>query len=154
MTTKTFLDTSRFGRLEYCDADIVEFSGGLLGFETRTRFVLIQHKEGSPFRWMQCLDDGNLAFLVVDPAVYVGNYAPVMPSSVADELNMSEDSPRLVYTIATIPAGRPKDMTLNLAGPLLIHAETGKAKQIVLDTETYSLRFRVFAEESGETSAA
>lgn len=154
MMTKAILETSRFGRFEYSDGDVIEFVGGLLGFNNISQFVLIQHKEGSPFRWLQSIEDGGLAFLVVDPAVYVADYSPLMPDSVACALNLSEDSPRLVYTIATIPSGRPKDMTLNLAGPLLINAETGRAKQIILDTEAFPLRFRVFAEQSGESPAA
>lgn len=154
MMTSAAFETTRFGRLEYSAEDVVSFDNGLLGFEDCTKYVLIQHKEGSPFRWIQSLEKGELAFLVVDPGVYVPDYGPEMPLSLARELSLEEETPRLVYTIVTIPQGRPEDMTLNLAGPLLINAECGKAKQVVLDTEAYPTKFRVFAEKAKDGTAA
>lgn len=148
MTTMTAIETTRFGKIECAEQDVVRFSGGLLGFESAERFVLIQHKEGSPFLWLQSVEQGGLAFLVVDPAHYMADYAPEMPDSLATELKLDEETPRLVYTIVTIPQGKPDDMTLNLAGPLLINAETRQAKQVVLDTEVYPLKQRVFPVES------
>lgn len=148
------IETTRFGALEFTTEDVVEFSDGLVGFPDVKRFVLIQHKEGSPYRWLQSLDLGDLAFLVVDPSVYVSEYAPDMPRSFADSLQMQEDTPRLVYTIVTIPRGRPEEMTLNLAGPIVINLATQRAAQIVLEDDRFPIRFSVFqAGASGDEAA-
>lgn len=152
MTTMESTATTRFGTIEYLPQDVVCFPEGLLGFSETQRFVLIQHKEGSPFRWLQSLEDRNLAFLVVDPSTYVADFAPEMPDSVARELSLDEETPRLVYTIVTIPRGRPQDMTLNLAGPILINAASGQAKQVVLDSDTYPIRYRVVPEVKSEAA--
>lgn len=152
MMTMESTETTRFGTIEFLPQDVVRFPEGLLGFGEAQRFVLIQHKEGSPFRWLQSLDFGDLAFLVVDPATYVADFAPEMPDSVAMELSFDEETPRLVYTIVTIPRGRPQDMTLNLAGPLLINLSTGQAKQVVLDPEKYPIRYRVVPEVKSEAA--
>lgn len=140
MTTTLEIQTSRFGQIGLTDEDIVAVPDGLLGFPADTRYVVIEHKEGSPFRWLQSVDSGELAFLVVDPATYVPDYAPEMPDSLANFLELKEETPRLVYTIVTIPRGRPEDMTLNLAGPIVVNLETRTAKQIVLENDIFPIR--------------
>lgn len=154
MTKTQMIETTRFGALEFSTMDVVTLDEGLLGFPGRSRFVVIQHKEGSPFCWLQSVDAGDLAFLVIDPAHYVPDYAPELPDETANQLGLSEETPRLVYTIVTIPKGKPDDMTLNLAGPILINLEERKAKQIVVEDTRYAIRHRVFPEQKmGQTAA-
>jgi flagellar assembly factor FliW len=152
--TQLTMKTARFGEIAFEDADVVKFPDGVLGFPSSQRYVLIQHKEGSPFRWMQSVDEGFLAFLVVDPGVYLADYAPEMPSSIAQSLALQAETPRLVYTIVTIPPGKVEDMTLNLAGPIVINVDLGLGKQIVLDDATYPVKHRVFALGKGTNQAA
>ena len=145
MTTMA-INTTRFGELEFEQADQVTFFSGIVGFPDLRQFVLIQHKEDSPYRWLQSTEDGAVAFLVVDPSAHVTGYAPQMPQTVAVQLGMNQETPRLVYTIITIPRGRPHEMTVNLAGPIVVNAETGQAVQVVLEDEAYAIRHRVFPE--------
>ncbi len=146
--------TTRFGDIQFTTEDVVEFSGGLVGFPEMERYVLVQHKDDSPFRWLQSLDCGELAFLVVDPAVFCTDYAPEMPGSAAVELALDEETPRLVYTIVTIPRGKPSEMTLNLAGPLVLNLATGKAKQVVLEDPRYPTRCLIERQDAKGGEAA
>jgi flagellar assembly factor FliW len=152
MTLNRFT-TSRFGEISFEDADVVTFSEGVLGFPDSRRYVLIQHREGSPFRWMQSVDEPGLAFLVVDPEHYLPGFSPEMPSADAEQLRIDEATARLVYTIVTIPPGKAEDMTLNLAGPLVINCDEGLGRQIVLEDPSYSVRHRVFAEGAAKPAA-
>ena len=68
---KEVINSSRFGLIDYELQDVVVFNEGLVGLPSLKQFVLIQHKENSPFRWMQSLEEGAVAFLVVDTAAYV-----------------------------------------------------------------------------------
>lgn len=147
MTTLA-IKTTRFGELAFEKDDLVTFVGGIVGFPDLRQFVLIQHQEGSPYRWLQSVDDGSVAFLVVNPTEFVPGYAPEMPQNAALQLGLAEDTPRLVYTIVTIPRGRPDEMTVNLAGPVVVNAETGQAVQVVLEDERYPIRHRVFASQA------
>jgi flagellar assembly factor FliW len=147
MTTVKFL-TSRFGEVTYDEHDIVTFPEGLVGLPELKRFVLVRHRDDSQFRWLQSLDDGDVAFLVVDPSVYVHDYAPDMPSHVQNFLSLDDETPVLVYTVCTIPNGQPKAMTLNLAGPIVVNAASGQAMQVVLEDERYPVRFPAFRLES------
>ncbi len=143
MKTMTF-ETARFGTIDYIEDDVVAMQGGLVGFPNLLTFVLLQHKEGSPFRWLQCLEENSVAFLVVDPGNFVANYAPEIPDSWIESLEIQEETPRLVYTIVSIPPGKPEEMTLNLAGPIVINLVNRRAKQIVLEDERYPIKHRAF----------
>ena len=113
MTTVTKLDTSRFGVIDCATDDVVTFSDGLIGLPDLKEFVIVQHREDSPFRWMQSLDDPAVAFLVVDPGFYAMNYSPEMPESVSSALELTDQVPILVYTICTIPNGNPRAALLD-----------------------------------------
>ncbi len=154
MTTQYAVETTRFGVVEFSEEDVVTFANGILGFPDARRYLVIHHKEDSPFRWLQNVEYGDLAFLVADPAHYVPTYAPELPDQIAEELNLSEESPRLVYTMVTIPKGKPDGMTLNLAGPLLINLESRQARQVVLEDQRYPIRYKVFAQGDDGNQAA
>jgi len=154
MMTSNAIETTRFGTVEFSTEDVVNLRGGLLGFPSSQRYIVIQHKEGSPFCWLQSVESGDLAFLVVDPGHYVTDYAPEMPEQVATDLQLSEETPRLVYTIVTIPKGKPDDLTLNLAGPILINAESRTAQQVVVEDNRYPIRYKVFASGNEGSQAA
>jgi flagellar assembly factor FliW len=97
-----------------------------------------------------------LAFLVTDPANYVGDYAPPLSNTIAESLEIWEETPRMVLTTVNIPPGKPEEMTINLAGPLLVNAISRKGKQIVLEDDAYTTRYRVFhtADRMGDIVAA
>ncbi|RMF92381.1 MAG: flagellar assembly protein FliW, partial [Candidatus Schekmanbacteria bacterium] len=47
-----------------------------------------------------------------------------------------------VYTIITIP-DNPKEMTINLLGPIILNKEKNRAKQIVLEKSPYSTKHKM-----------
>ena len=154
MTTQRVTETSRFGSIRYTAEDIVTFADGLVGFPNLESFVLIQHDDDSQFRWMQSTDFGDIAFLVVDPSRYVADYDPAVPDSLAESLSLDEDTPRLVYTIVSIPPGKPEEMTINLAGPIIINTESGCARQVVIEDEQHAIKHRVLEGVERDESAA
>lgn len=147
MMTTHVLTTPRFGTIEYTEQDIVSFGRGLVGFSNLKGFLILQHKEGSPFRWLQSLEDASLAFLIVEPGHFLADFCLDVPDSAVDHLELSAETAVLVYTMVNIPPGAPEKMTLNLAGPIVINAETQRAIQLVLEDDRYSVKHRVFPEE-------
>ena len=150
------LTGTRFGDIEYTDEDIVHFSDGLIGFPNSHRYVVLSVKENSPFRWLQSLDEPALAFLCADPERYVADYSPLISERHARALEMTSETPYLLLCTAAIPRGKPEEMTLNLAGPIVVNAELRKGRQIVLEDGAYTIRHRVFpqAERVREAVAA
>lgn len=150
------LDNTRFGSIDYDETDILTVIDGLIGFSTLQRFVLLCQNPDSPFRWLQSIDEPALAFLLADPGRYVEGYGVDIDDVLAAQLGLTAETPTLLLTTATIPTGRPKDMTLNLTAPIVINVEKRLARQVVLENDAYTMRYRVFPTEArtGETAAA
>ena len=147
--------TARFGEISFTQDDVITFDGGLIGFPFLREFVLVEHKEGHSFQWLQSLDDSCTAFLVVNPNAYLPDYAPEVSDQDAEELALSDHAEVVVFATVSIPPGRPDDMTLNLAAPLVVNTASRSAKQVVLDDDAYTIRHRVFpAAEKDEAIAA
>lgn len=154
MITSTILNTPRFGAIEYTQDDVVTFRDGMIGMPNCRHFLILQHKEGSPFRWLQCLDEPAIAFLVVEPQHYAPEYRPAVHESALAAIELLEETPNLVYTVVTIPKGKPEEMTLNLAGPIVINAVNRLAKQVVLEDPRWPLKYPVVPPGAGAAKAA
>lgn len=135
--------TSRFGVLEIDPSLVIHFRSGMIGFEHSRRYAVLQIDPDSPFRWLQSLDDGALAFPVVDPWMFKPDYAPVLSAADAEDLELAEETPRFVLAVVTIPRENPQAMTANLLGPVVVNAETRQAKQVVLQDDCYTTRHEI-----------
>lgn len=139
------IQSSRFGSIEFTEDDVVTIRDGILGFPEYERYVILNHKEGSAFRWLHCVERHDLAFLIAEPGNFRSDYYIDIPDAISEELGLGVSSPVLVYAIASIPAGRPQDMTLNLAGPIVINCETRQGRQVVVEDARWETRARAFA---------
>jgi flagellar assembly factor FliW len=135
---------SRFGDIEYTEEDVILFDEGLIGFPNTKSFLILAHKPGTPFRWLQSIDEPSLAFLVAIPEYFVPDYAPTVSDATVREMALTEESDKLVFATVSIPAGQPQEMTLNLAGPIVVNVDTRQARQVVLEDDAYTIRHRVF----------
>lgn len=156
MTTMLTLDTPRFGTIEYCADDVVRFAEGVLGFPNLHSYLILEHKPGSKFRWLQSIEDSNLSFLVADPNEFVSNYDLEINDQSAETLHLTAETLVLVYTIVTIPRGAPDQLTLNLAGPIVINAVTREAKQFVIENPVFGVKHKpdIRSSKSEEENAA
>lgn len=145
------LDHTRFGSLEYSKTDVFNFSEGLIGFSHCQNFIFVQTQSKGSFRWLQSIEEPTLAFLVVDPADYVRGYALEIEDEEAVSLKIGPDTATLVLTTASIPPSRPQDMTINLAGPIVINVDARLGRQLIVDSEACPPRHRVF--DDGEQMA-
>jgi len=144
MNTTLNFTSPRLGQIPYCEEDVLLFESGLIGYPSCQHFLLVEHPRSNLFRWLQCLDEPGLAFLVTDPGNFVEDYGPQLSDEYALALDLTEDTERLVYTIVTIPKGMPEEMTINLAGPVVINVEARVAMQVVVDEEECLVKFPVF----------
>ena len=139
--------TSRFGSVAVDPARIITMVSPFLGFPDSRRFFLRPHSEKSPFLWLQSLDRPELAFVTIQPAIILPDYRPEIPSAVLRELELEPDTQPDLLVILTIPAGRPKEMTANLLGPVALNVERRLAKQVLLDPSRYNPCWPVFGAE-------
>jgi flagellar assembly factor FliW len=110
------IKTLRFGELVIAERDIIEFSPGLLGFEDVTRYVLMDIAKIPDFKWLQSVDNPDLAFLLVDPFTVKKGYCVELSDDVAAKLEITAPEHVLVYTIVSVPKSGFKNATTNLVG--------------------------------------
>jgi flagellar assembly factor FliW len=94
------------------------------------RYVVLEHRPGSPFKWLLAIDDPELAFAVANPCELVAGYEP--PLEIAARLLETDPSDIALLVIVTIPRD-PTLMTVNLMAPVVVDLRTRRARQIVLD---------------------
>ena len=135
------VETIRFGAIDVDASMIFTFPEGLVGFPAARQFAVMEDANG-PLQWLQSMEDPRLAFVIVDPALFVPDYrVRVHPAELASiELAGPEDS--RVAVILSIPS-EPRQMTANLQGPLIFNHARQLAKQLVLGD--YSTKYRVIS---------
>lgn len=152
-TSAVRLEGTRFGAIVFDPAEAVEFPDGIIGFETSRRFITVSAGEGSPFRWLQSLDDPALAFLLADPDAFVPTYVPTLPEGALEDLGIAPEAPYILWVTANVPAGRPRDATLNLLAPIVLNPIARRGAQIVLHTDAYTIRHRAFPQAAEPATA-
>lgn len=145
--TTTRVVTSRFGELEIIEDKVITMTTPFLGFPNERLFALLPHGPDSAFWWLQSMENPNLAFVVIQPAMINPLYQPVIPASALQELKAPTRQEVELLLILTIPQGQPEAMTANLLGPVVLNASRKLAKQVLLDPAQYSPCWPVFQTE-------
>ena len=132
------LSTNRFGNLIIEKENIITFEQGLLGFEELTQFAIIAVEECLPFEWLVSLEDPVVAFPILDPTLLFSDYKPSLTKEDLVLLDIKNEMDVEMFCIVTL-GETPKNVTLNLKGPILINMKNKMGKQIVLTEDYYSL---------------
>jgi flagellar assembly factor FliW len=131
------IQTSRFGAIEVDDDRMIIFGRGILGFPQYRSYVLIQPEADSTFFWLQCAEAPDLAFVVTDPLLFVPDYAVPIREETRAELGIAQvDDAQVLVVVNKVG----DTLTANLQGPLVIHAQTRQAAQVVVSEKKYQTR--------------
>lgn len=147
------VETSRFGTIEVEESSIIEFVSPILGFDHVKKYVLLDHAENSPFKWLQAIDDPTLAFVTTNPKFFGIPYEFALPTEAAAQLQVAQAEDVVVLTIVNVPADNPAKMTANLLAPVVINQQNFKAAQVVLQDPALSTRTRLLPDPESETAA-
>lgn len=137
------IETTRFGTIQVEEDRIFEFVHPLLGFEHLKLYVLVDHAQDSPFKWLQSMEDPQTAFIVTNPVNFGIEYEFTVPEEDTKRLDLTDALDALVLTIVYIPQGAPHLMTANLAGPIVINTKNCKGMQIVLSDSRFTTKHRL-----------
>ena len=141
--------TTRFGELEIEDTRVIAIPDGMLGFRGK-RYILLDPGKGSPFTWLQSVDNPGLAFVVVDPLRFFPDYRVKLTADEYQKLLLNEGDEIVFLTVVTM-AREPENITVNLQGPVAVNPKSMTARQIVLEGN-YLPRHPLFAPLEPPTS--
>lgn len=139
------IETTRFGKITVEESSLYHFEDGVPGFDGDKHFVFVPHRlpDGQPslIRWMQCVEEGALAFPVVNPWHVRPDYAPTIPGPVLRQLNIKDIHQQMrLYSIITIPPDDPTNITINLLAPIVVNRVERVGRQVLVQNENYPLR--------------
>ena len=137
--------TSRFNDIEVKEEDVIELPSGLVGFPDLKRYVLLDHDKDSPFKWLQSLDDGAIAFVLINPLLFKPEYTVEVSEVEVKELGLENEEDAIISVIITMPAN-PQNMTANLKAPLVFNLKNRLGRQIILNTSEYTTRHNILDE--------
>ena len=145
--------TSRFGEIDIDESRIIDMRGGIFGFEHLKKYILHVQDEKNPFWWFQSLDDGEIAFVVINPFIAKHDYEPVISDNDTKLLEIENAEHTVLLAIVTI-LQNPFSVSINLRAPIVVNAEKKIAKQVVLEDQTYPVRYFLTTTNSGNETAA
>ena len=139
------ITTEKFGEIEFEESAVISFTEGILGFPSSKRYILLNADKDSPFKWLQSVDDGSLAFLLIDPTVFKSDYKVKLDANTKDELSIGSREDYVIFVIVVVNAD-PTESTANLIGPIVLNIKNQRASQIVINNPGYSTRHRLIGE--------
>lgn len=140
------INTKVFGEVEITEDKIITFPGGIIGFPELKRFTLLHDEEQGVsvgIRWLQSLEEPGFAMPVMDPLVVKPDYNPEVNDELLSGIGELTADNLLVLVTVKVPSDLTQ-MSVNLQGPIVINVDERKACQIILDTDTYPVRFPIY----------
>jgi len=133
------ISTTRFGDINIDESRVIRMKGGILGFEHLGEYVLLMQDEKTPFWWLQSVEDGSVAFVVINSLVVKPDYEPVISDDEVKLLKIASPEDAVLFSVVTIRS-EPFTVTANLRAPIVINAKKMLAKQLVLVDPDYSVQ--------------
>jgi len=127
------------GRIEWSEDQVIQFPGGIPGFENARRFIVLSVPEYQPFHWMECVDGLPLRFAIINPLMFRPDYQPKIRKTDLESLRIRDPKDLLLYVIVTLRQPL-SESTANLMGPLFINIRERMGKQLLIENDAYSLQ--------------
>jgi len=138
------IKTKPYGEIEVSERQKIYFPEGIIGFESIHNYFLIDSREG-PFYWLQAETDSNLAFLLVNPRLFMKDYKLIIDEKDAKSIGIQNEKDMIDFAIVTVPED-PSKISANLMGPIIINKKTRVAKQVISQNNEYTVKHYILDE--------
>ena len=140
------LNTARFGEIEIEENRIFNFVMPIIGFDMLHKFIILDPKKDTLFKWLQSIEDPALAFPIISVSALNLDYTIDLPDNIVETLDIKNVESVLVMNITSIPQDNPKGTTINLLAPLIFNLDNQNAAQVVLSGSGYDISYPMFKE--------
>lgn len=132
----------RFGDVEIGEDNVILFQRGMLGFEGRGEYAVINlpSDRTDQFKFLQSLSDPALGFIVTEIASAAD---AINPDDLFDAYKHCEVSPNEALSLLIVSVRRGEsgiEMTANLRAPIIINMTTRTGRQHVMPNGRYPIR--------------
>lgn len=137
--------TRYFGEVDIEDSKVITLEKGMIGFPELNHFALIfdeeKDKKDVSIMWFQSLDDGDVAFPVLNPGYVMEDYSPTIVDEHRSFGTLTSDNMYILVT-ASVPQ-KIEDFSVNLKAPIIINTDIQKGEQIIVEDD-YPIRYKVY----------
>ena len=144
------INTAKFGEMEINKNAVFEFVSPIIGFKELKEYTLIDHRPDSPFKWLQSMEDMELAFPITLCSFFGIDYQFDIPDEEAQKLEIETADDVFVCNIVNIPPSDPKGATVNMVAPIIVNLANKKAMQIILKNSNFEIRHKLFNDSDAE----
>ena len=142
------INTTRFGEVEVDNSLLFNFVSPIIGYNDKKQYTLIDYRPDSPFKWLQSMEDMDLAFPVTLCSYFNIDYQFEIPTDKAEKIDLNSVESLISLNIVTIPVNNPKKATINLLAPIIINATNMQGMQLILSNSNYPVKHPLFKEET------
>ena len=121
---------------------LVTFIAPPPGLSPLVDFDLEPVAEADGLYTLRSLDAPDIRLYVIDAPVYLPDYNPEMSVQQLESIGATETSEVRVLVVTTLSDTGP---SANLMAPILMHATSGEATQVILDGDDWPLRMKLGA---------
>jgi flagellar assembly factor FliW len=140
-----------FGEIEIENPVIIEIKDGIIGFESVKKYVLLDPPEESAFKWLQSIDNPDLAFIVIPPDIFHYNYKLEVSKEDLESIGLKNPEEAVCLAIVVVPED-PSRMSANLQAPIVINPKNFLAKQMISTNPQYTVRHYILDEMQNSAS--
>lgn len=141
------IQTTRFGEIEIDSNLLFNFISPIIGYPNHKKFTLIDYRPDSPFKWLQSVEDKDLAFPITLCSYFDIDYQFELSDEDALKLGIKGAEEILALNIVTIPQTNPQGATINLLAPIIVNTTNKNAMQIILKDNKFSVKHPLFEKE-------
>ena len=99
-------DTERFGEISYSQEEVLFFPRGIPAFETKFNWILVGDGD-SAVKWLQSLDDPDLALPVTSPDAVQPDYNARIPEDELKLIGSVNPADLALLIVVSIPPAAP-----------------------------------------------
>lgn len=107
------------------------------GLAPHTNFDLREITGADGLYALQSVDDSGIRLFVLDAAVYLPDYSPVISDEDCVRLDLHTPDDALLLVVAN-PS--EQGTTMNLLAPVVVNAKSGRSAQVILEGQDWPLR--------------
>ena len=140
----SIIDSVRFGQIQIDTSLLFDFVAPIIGYDKYTYFALIDTTPDSPFKWLQSVNDPNLAFPITLCSYFDIEYNISISKEDLELIGAKSMEDIMALNIVSIPLGDPQGATANLRAPIIININNNKAMQVILRDTSYQIKQPLF----------
>lgn len=140
MTIK--IETPIVGEIEFEESSVVFFKEGMLGIPAYKKFLLLDFENLRPLYRLQCVDEPNLSFLLIDPDFVDSSLKQYVHKRDPNEEVYELNDNCALFAVCKVNE-EDGEISANLVAPVVINYNKMEGNQVILMDSPYDVRHSI-----------